>query len=522
MDGPAGCTPATRPKDSPLTVDLLEEAIELLRGSPARAWAIYLAGAVPFLSAILLFWSAMTGAVEPPSPMWGALLLGLFFGMHQFTKARFAATVYASLARSVARPTGWIASLRIFVLVWCSGLVRLPMLLIPVPSVFAFFRNVTVLAATEEDTAGVFRRAASLAGRGGDQISALLIIALVAVVLWLNVFTGMLALPFLFRILTGTKMVIMRNAGALVNSTTVLASALIAWALLDAFMTAFYVSRVFHGVSEESGADLLKAWRNAVSRAAALTLLFICLVPAVRAAARTDLDQAIDQVLAQGPYQWRKPPVLDNRQNAFVQWTDNLLASIRNAKQWLRREWQMLIDWLLNQKGPETRSTRPPITGLRAASWVVIAVLAVVLFTLLLRWRKRPPDRAESTVLPSHAPLDLDDPSIIASQFPEQEWLNLARGWLGRGDYRMALRAYFLASLAFLGGHELLVISRSKTNLDYLRELKRRAKNLPGMEKLFAANVRSFEDGWYGMHPVSATEIGTFTANLERMRTIVG
>jgi hypothetical protein len=116
---------------------------------------------------------------------------------------------------------------------------------------------------------------------------------------------------------------------------------------------------------------------------------------------------------------------------------------------------------------------------------------------------------------------DLEDPAVLANQMPEDEWIALARDFMAKGDYRMALRAWFLANLAFLGAHELVGIGRSKTNLDYVQEVRRRSRTFGGLHALFSGNVLSFEHAWYGLHPVGADDVNRFAANFEEMRTAV-
>ena len=97
----------------------------------------------------------------------------------------------------------------------------------------------------------------------------------------------------------------------------------------------------------------------------------------------------------------------------------------------------------------------------------------------------------------------------------------LARDFTARGDYRMALRAYFLASLAFLASREMVAIGRSKTNLDYLREVRRRARSVAGLDVLFAGGIQTLEGAWYGLHDVANSDVDRFAANFESMRGLV-
>ena len=53
-----------RPKNQdagPGSVELVEEAVHFLRGTPASAWAIYLAGVTPWLLGLAWFWAFGTG-----------------------------------------------------------------------------------------------------------------------------------------------------------------------------------------------------------------------------------------------------------------------------------------------------------------------------------------------------------------------------------------------------------------------------------------------------------------------------
>jgi hypothetical protein len=504
-------------------MELLEESADLLRRTPASAWAWYLGGAVPFFAALLIFWTRMTGAAAVPDPLAGALLLALLFGWRQYTRAWFGGELYRLLAGS--EPARHRAGT--LIAAWFGGAIRIPLLVIPFPVLVALFRNLSILAPRAETPGAAFSRAGALAARGSGQVPALLTLAGISLVVWVNVFTGMLAAPMLFQILTGQETLPMRNPRALLNGTMTFASLLMAWCVVDAMLASFYALRVFHGESEDTGADLLGNWRRAVSKVALrgslLAIVLIC--PAMRGAepARPDLNQAIDQVLHEPPYQWRQPLPEAREQNPFVRWTDSLFRSMRGLFDVLRRGWAQFVNWLrgLGYR-PGKSPTGPPAGTLRAISWIVIALLAGALVALLLRSRRRGTRGAAAPAPPSGPmPIDLEDPSVLATQLPENEWVAMAREFAARGDFRMALRAYFLASLAFLASRELLAIARSKTNLDYLREVRRRARTVSGLEALFAGGILAFESAWYGLHDVAGSDVDRFAADFERMRGLV-
>ena len=85
-----------------------------------------------------------------------------------------------------------------------------------------------------------------------------------------------------------------------------------------------------------------------------------------------------------------------------------------------------------------------------------------------------------------------------AAHLPTDEWLRLAREQIQKGDGRLAMRALYLATLARLSAEGRLVLAKAKTNLDYERELRRRAPAETQLHTLFAGRRRAFERVWYG------------------------
>jgi hypothetical protein len=112
----------------------------------------------------------------------------------------------------------------------------------------------------------------------------------------------------------------------------------------------------------------------------------------------------------------------------------------------------------------------------------------------------------------------LQDENLLADRLPEEEWIALAESCAREGDYRAALRALYLANLAWLGRHERIAIHPGKTNREYELELRRRAREYPNARALFAVNVASFERAWYGKHSVTAEDTDAFRQRLQQIK----
>ena len=120
-----------------------------------------------------------------------------------------------------------------------------------------------------------------------------------------------------------------------------------------------------------------------------------------------------------------------------------------------------------------------------AAAWVI--------------WRMRRARRSKPKAAPGVvSAIRLDAEDLAADRLPEEEWLAMADRCLAEGNPRMALRAFFLANLAWLGRLEFLSPYPGKTNREFELELRRRARPFPEARELFSGNVAGFERAWYG------------------------
>lgn len=148
---------------------------------------------------------------------------------------------------------------------------------------------------------------------------------------------------------------------------------------------------------------------------------------------------------------------------------------------------------------------------------VLLIVLALVIVVMLVRfWLRSPPAKAKATV--EAAPeVNLESDHVIASQLPENEWLRLAQEKMESGDYRLAMRALFLATLAHLGDRKLVMIRKSKSNGDYVRELALRARDRDSLRTRFTDSVRTFDWAWYGWHDVTRDLLEQFRDNHQRI-----
>src|SRR5206468_4287384 len=155
------------------------------------------------------------------------------------------------------------------------------------------------------------------------------------------------------------------------------------------------------------------------------------------------------------------------------------------------------------------------IMSLQILLFVLVAAVAAALGVLLYRiWSSR---KQRASAIPSEpirpAP-DLADEDVGADELPEDGWTKLARDLMERGELRLALRAFYLASLAHLAERNLISLAKFNSNRDYERELRRRGHSFEGLLALFGENVSIFDRIWYGVHEVNGELVGEFAAKV--------
>src|SRR5258706_3904850 len=111
-----GMNSADRRPEGKSGIDLIEEAVHLLRAASLAALAIYYLGALPFVLALLYFWADMSGSAFANQHLAGAALgvASLFLWM-KFWQALFARQLRGLLAGQSLPPVTVSRCLQLFV-----------------------------------------------------------------------------------------------------------------------------------------------------------------------------------------------------------------------------------------------------------------------------------------------------------------------------------------------------------------------------------------------------------------------
>jgi hypothetical protein len=541
---------ADRRKSGKSSIDLVEEAVQVLRSTPLESYAVYYVGSIPFVIGVLYFWTEMSQSPSANSILPDmSLVVAVLFIWMRFCHVMFARHIRAQVSLLPNPPLNSRQYLGIFLrqlIIQPSGLFLIPAalaLVAPFGWMFTFYQNVLVLDdGTAVSVSELLRKARrqTMLWPVQNHLSLLMVLGL-ALFVFLNLVIVTLAVPSLIKLLLGVETTFSRSALAMLNSTMFAAVAGVTYLCVDPIFKAIYVLRCHYGLSIESGEDLKAALRHvsASSRglvvAGMLSLLLICAVPlqaqppaeaaetpADSSVSESELDRHIDDVLEQEKFSWRMPREVNDTERE-----QGLIGRfLRKVAETLSR-WAGYVLDLVDELLRRLFSSASRASGDRRFQWVTSSLLmylllgtvivALAIYLIHLRRRKKTPPPAILEAIP--VALDITDESVRADQLPEDRWTALGRELMEKGEWRLAMRAFYLASLANLAHRHLIGIASFKSNREYENELRRRAHSLPQLLPAFGRNVAIFERVWYGTHSVSDELLQEFSANMQLIRS---
>ncbi|UCF91358.1 MAG: DUF4129 domain-containing protein [Desulfobacterales bacterium] len=528
------------------TIQILEEAVHLLRLAPSRLLPSYYVGSLPFTLGLLYFWGDMSRRADAND--YCAVAAGglaLLFVWMKCWQTVFAHQIQAHLQGR--RQRRWslrrIASLAaVQTMVQSTGFFVLPaaaLLIVPWGWCYAFYQNATVQTEEEGPTLKrTCRNAWDLAKLWPRQNHILLgVLSLFGGAIFLNLAIAIFVLPHLLKSFLGIDSVFTLSGLHTVNTTFWMATLAISYLCLDPCVKTVYALRCFYGMALKSGVDLKTELNRIIPRAsvvlAAVVVLSAGAFPAAAAprpppsVTPEALNRSIEEVLQRRDFTWRMPrekKTPDEHQTrgpiaALIDWTlDKARKGLALLVEWVTQFFAWL-ESLLPQREPRSSADK--------SNWMASTRTILILFVILLSavlvwvfWRSRRRRRMAPAEIRSSAMAatpDLTDESLTADELPAQRWLALAEEYTAKASLRLAMRALYLATLARLAEHQMITLENYKSNREYALELQRRAHARKDLLTTFAQLLNQFEQVWYGMYPITRPVFDDYAASQQRI-----
>ncbi|HWB59982.1 MAG TPA: hypothetical protein VG733_10845, partial [Chthoniobacteraceae bacterium] len=404
-------------------LELVEEAVQLLRRAPIPVHLFYYIGSVPFVLALLYFWSDMSrGAFAYDRIVGSSLELAFLFLWMKSWQAAGLAILRAHV--SASPPPHWTPG-RIWRLVVTQAALQPTALFvrpiallitIPYPQVRAYYENAMILGDGSEGVGAVSRKAWRQAMLWKKQsIFVLLWLLLFGVMVSTNLAIIMEFLPETLRMFTGVESRFSQidTTDWMLNTTFMAVVAAFAYLCVNPVTKATYVLRCFYGESLHTGEDLMLGMRRAIRAAAvAAAALLLAFAPAAHGADSNapapapasgpapagrvkpgDLDNTISRVLKRDIYSWRLPRQQPGKSsNPFAQFLDDTVQKIRDGyhsfQRWLDSLHRARRDYDDMSHAKRDESVGGGFAGfLNFALWAICGIVVLLLVWLL--WQNR-------------------------------------------------------------------------------------------------------------------------------------
>ncbi|MBV8214433.1 MAG: hypothetical protein JOZ08_14560 [Verrucomicrobia bacterium] len=243
-------------------IDLLEEAIHLLRRTSAITYAYYLLGVTPFA---LLFFQLLADAsyhrylAEHLGD--SVIRLAVAYCWMKGFQALACQRLLAAYSGEPLRRRGplellQLSSAQCAIQPW--GILIKPMafiVMVPSPFVDAFFQTASIVITGNR---GEFMRCLGLSGgQIGPGLILSGIIFAFRIVMFVCVYSTLAALPFLCKMLFGVETLLTHNFQWLLSVPFLLGTGFVSYLIIDLLLKSFYVIRLRRLECETSGKDLV-------------------------------------------------------------------------------------------------------------------------------------------------------------------------------------------------------------------------------------------------------------------------
>jgi hypothetical protein len=538
----------TKPVEEESVFDLLGSAFHLLRKAPLQAVGLYYIGAAPFVLGLLFFLSDMAASpfaarhCVAASLGMGLLYIWMRTWQSLFCQRLSALVMHEAPPQTTAKEIRQLIKLHIIYSSW--GLLLLPLtslMMLPFAWALAYFNNLCAvrpaIASLKKTAAQAWKLSMPWPKQNHYIIS---IISLLALLVFANIASVIAMLPGLLKTLLGIETPFTQNYYWMGNTTFLATVSGLTYLVIDPLVKTIYVLRAHTAESITTGADLLAELKQLTTRQrtrltrssiALILLLFTLPVfgqtpPAPPAVNQETLDATIDDVMQRSEFTWRMP-----RDFALDEDTEEGFFSsfFTSASEWIEDTVSTFTDavkrFFNRLARHKNKSQKKPGNDINV-DWIKpLSILLLIFLTGVLVWyaikvfRNRQPLPANADpVTPAISNVDMDDENLVASLLEDDQWILLARQLATDGELRKSARAWFLAGIARLSRANLLTVVLSKSNLEYHRELARRARRCPAVIPAFGNNIQIFERVWYGQYTITPEDLDQLEQNLERMR----
>lgn len=145
----------------------------------------------------------------------------------------------------------------------------------------------------------------------------------------------------------------------------------------------------------------------------------------------------------------------------------------------------------------------------RMLSIALLSILGVILLVIVLRFLLKPPTKNVQITDKEAIEVSVEE---LAENLEAHDPSGLIEQAIGTGNYRLAVRLYYLKTIRELSLKDEIKWQRDKTNHSYLHEMQAHQ-----LYQSFQEMTRIFERVWYGNRDLSVTDFEQIRPKAERL-----
>ncbi len=537
-------------------LDIIEQAFYLLRKMGVNGLFFYYMGTMPFILGLLYYFNDMSkNAFAHEYCLTASLgMAGLFVWMKTW-QAVYSIKTHAYLGgyRLASFSFQKIITLTITqTVIHATALIVLPVaFIVTIPFAWCFAMYQMVLVHDLSSPNGIRARMKESFNAATHYTflnhMILFIFSGFGPFVFFNIAVTIYSAPFLIKSLLGYESTFTMGGFNMFNTTFLLSAACITHLCIDPLIKIMYVIQKYNFNVQKTGDDLIsgvnavqseneKAGFKKTALISVVALFFILPSTPCRAmenpAKKIDtqiisaqaLEDAIQEVTSKREYTWRMPrqEIKQKERTGFfytvLKWTATQIKKAGEAlADWIEKVYKWLKELFGKDEKPleaeKPQSTvKPGHLALGLIILIVILLFAVILHLKKFTRKKENTKKKEKTPMP-----DIRDENTMADELASDQWLALAKDLVEKGEFRLAIRALYLSTLAQLADHHFIRIAAHKSNRDYLEELSLKAQAKNHLMNDLSGLVRTIDQVWYGMHTVNREIYDDFLSTRKRM-----
>jgi hypothetical protein len=159
------------------------------------------------------------------------------------------------------------------------------------------------------------------------------------------------------------------------------------------------------------------------------------------------------------------------------------------------------------------------IVGLMVIVGLLVACIVIALVLYIQQLRRTPNAEIKKTTGEKKA--GADEPEVRPDQIAPDALWNQADELARQGRFLEAVRRLYLAVLSLLHRSRLIRYEKTRTNGEYVRQVRRAPEAPPGVHPAFVSLTGMFDQKWYGDRACDGQEYGACRELAEQVRTEV-